>query len=170
MIHFCGSVFRVSLAFSLLLGLALGVGGATADEPAEAGSGDAAKLEAQCAEEAGRLCPDLEPGRPFVVRCLLTHSTELSPTCTAYLKHVWQRAEVRFDGLKGACSDELEQHCPQSDERLGEAVRCLRRVRDQLSEGCEAELSRPPDSGADSQPKSREGDGPDRPGTEFDPE
>ena len=169
MIHFRGSVFRVSLAFCLLLGLALGVGGATADEPAEAGSGDAAKLEAQCAEEAGRLCPDLEPGRPFVVRCLLTHNAELSPTCTSYLKNVWQRAEVRFEGLRSACSDELEQLCPQADERLGEAVRCLRRVRDQLSDGCQAELSRSPDSGADSQPKLREGDGPDRSASEADP-
>lgn len=190
MVHLRGPMVRVSLAFSLLprrpgrpgpaspvspwgvrgiasgaalllLGLALGAGGATADEPAEAGSADPAKLEAQCTEEAGRLCPDLRPGRPFVVRCLRTHSSELSATCTDYLKYVWKRAEVRFDELRGACSDELGQLCPEAGERLGEAVRCLGRHRDQLSEGCQAELSRPRDSGADLQPESREKDGAD---------
>jgi hypothetical protein len=145
----------------VLLGLAVGLGGAASEEPAQAGGGDAAKLEARCAEEAGRLCPGLKPGRPFMVRCLQTHSSELSQNCVAYLKHLWQKAEVRFEELRGACSDELGQLCPQADERLGEAMRCLRRHDAQLSDGCKAELSRPRGPGAGSQPTSREGDGAD---------
>jgi hypothetical protein len=38
-------------------------------------------------------------------------------------------------------------------------VRCLGGHRAQLSDGCKAELSKPRDPEADSQPKPREGDG-----------
>ena len=154
----------------VFLGLALGASGAASEDPSQAGDGDAATLEARCAEEAGQLCPGLKPGRPFMVRCLQTHSSELSQNCVDYLRHLRQKAEVRLDELRGACSDELGQLCPQDNERLGEAMRCLRRHDAQLSEGCKAELSRPRGSGAGSQPRSREGDGADPATGGSDPE
>jgi hypothetical protein len=139
----------------LSLGFALAAGGVRADEPgrpaAEAEGRDPATRAVRCAEEAGQLCPNLKPGRIFVVRCLRAHYSDTSDGCRAYLRDIWKRSQSRLQGLRESCSDELERLCAGVDESLGRLTRCLTRHRAELSPGCETAI--PPAPGATAAPK-----------------
>lgn len=90
-----------------------------------------------CRADVQRLCPDVKPGFGGFRDCLTEHASELSPACQERLS----RIQAKMAAWRAACQDDVQKLCSDVTPGHGNIIKCLRQNRDQLSEGCQAQLA-----------------------------
>lgn len=80
-----------------------------------------------CADDAKRLCPDVQPGQGRIAACLKEHKDQVSQACKARI------AEFR-EGAQ-ACEDDIKRLCPNTKPGP-ERHQCMQQHKDQVSAAC----------------------------------
>lgn len=91
-----------------------------------------------CATDHALLCPQRSVASEGALQCLRAHADEVGPSCRRALA---ARREALLQRVRGACADEIGSYCATGEKAL-HVIRCLRRVKAELSAVCRAALPR----------------------------
>lgn len=100
----------------------------------------AAAQDKACADDAKRLCSDVQPGRGNLQQCLKAHEADLSAAC----KDRIQAAQTRAQGAQGtiqACQSDAAKFCANVPPGRGAVASCLKQHESELSTECQAGLA-----------------------------
>lgn len=95
------------------------------------------KGEGPCAKDRETLCSGIEPGDGRVAKCMKENKEKLSTECKA---HREKMKEV-MKGVKEACQDDVEKFCGDVKKGGGLIMRCMKKHKAELSEGCKSEMA-----------------------------
>lgn len=87
-----------------------------------------------CKEDLKKFCADVKSGGGRLVQCLKEHEKDLSPACQEARKAARERAKQKRD----ACADDVKKFCADVQSGGGRIHACLKKNREQLTEGCRA--------------------------------
>lgn len=90
-----------------------------------------------CADDVKKFCGDVKPGHKSVVKCMMEHQAELSPTCKEH--HTKMKAEIK--DLKEACKEDNEKFCKDAPGGRGRIMKCLMQHEADLSPNCKKEIA-----------------------------
>jgi hypothetical protein len=93
----------------------------------------AAAQDKVCADDAKRLCSDVQAGRGNVMKCLKAHEADLSAACK-------DRIQVA-QGTIQACQSDAAKFCADVPPGRGSVASCLKQHQSELSAECKAGLS-----------------------------
>jgi len=99
----------------------------TATQPVPWGRGTNFRME--CSQDLRRFCDGVQPGEGRLIRCLSSHSTELSPACIS-------RLAAARPGLSMDCGQDLQRFCNGVQPGEGRLIGCLSSHRSDLSPAC----------------------------------
>ena len=91
-----------------------------------------------CAEDAARLCKDMQKGEGRIANCLREHKDELSPAC----KNNIAKAKKEGKGMKEACHEDAKNLCKDVKPGEGRIVQCLKQHEGELSQACKEQMAR----------------------------
>ena len=91
-----------------------------------------------CKEDLKKFCASVQPGGGRLVRCLKEHEKDLSPACQEARKAASKKAKERAKQKRDACADDVKKLCADVKPGGGRIHACLKKNRDQVSEGCRA--------------------------------
>jgi hypothetical protein len=94
--------------------------------------GSARAEQGACKADVEKLCKDVQPGEGRILECMKTHQKELSPKCTAQVKHV----QAGLKQVSNACEADVERFCWDTPAGKGGIGSCLKKHSDELSSGC----------------------------------
>lgn len=92
-----------------------------------------------CADDATRLCKEVQPGQGRVAKCLKSHKDELSPACKEHIA----MAREKIKGAKDACKEDAQKLCKNIQPGGGRIVQCLKQHESELSHACKEKMNRP---------------------------
>lgn len=92
-----------------------------------------------CADDAARLCKDVQPGQGRMVKCLKEHKDELSPDCRANITKMKEQAK----DMKEACEEDARKLCKDTRPGGGRIMQCLKQHEGELSPACKEKMDRP---------------------------
>ena len=92
-----------------------------------------------CAEDAARLCQDVQQGEGRVARCLKEHANELSPAC----KKNTAKAKEEVQEFAQACKDDSAKLCKGTKPGGGRILQCLKQHEGELSPACKEKMDQP---------------------------
>jgi hypothetical protein len=92
-----------------------------------------------CADDAAKLCKDVQKGEGRIANCLKEHQGELSPAC----KENMAKAREKAKGAKEACHDDVQKLCKDVKPGGGKIVECLKQHEGELSQACKEHIARP---------------------------
>lgn len=92
-----------------------------------------------CADDAAKLCKDVQPGQGRVAKCLKAHKDELSPACK---ENIGKRKE-KTGAMKDACKEDAKKLCHDTRPGGGRIMQCLKQHEDELSPACKEKMERP---------------------------
>ena len=95
--------------------------------------------ERPCADDAAKLCKDVQAGGGRVATCLREHQNELSPAC----KENMAKAKEKAKGAKEACDDDVQKLCKDVKPGEGRIVQCLKQHEGELSQACKEHITKP---------------------------
>ena len=104
----------------------------TATQPVPWGRGTNFRME--CSQDLRRFCDGVQPGEGRLIRCLSSHSTELSPACIS-------RLAAARPGLSMDCGQDLQRFCNGVQPGEGRLIGCLSSHRSDLSAACLSRLA-----------------------------
>lgn len=98
-------------------------------------AGGRALADADCAEDAARLCPGIPMGDGRLWACLVRNQMQLSSACVKNINEVRRRAGE----LNADCSADVYRFCPRTPAGGGRILECLRFHvgKSELSSNCE---------------------------------
>ncbi|MBI5429222.1 MAG: hypothetical protein HY938_02055 [Nitrosomonadales bacterium] len=99
----------------------------------------AAQGEKPCADDAARLCKDVQPGKGGVAKCLKAHKDELSPACMENMGRMKKKA----GNMKQACKEDADKLCKGMEHGGGKVRDCLKEHEGELSTSCKEMMDRP---------------------------
>lgn len=114
---------------SVVLGLILSAWCGLVVAQAEQGRG-------ACAEDAKKLCKDVQPGGGHLAQCMKKHEAELSPGCKAHQQAMRQEMKKEIETIQQACQGDVEKFCKDVQPGGGRVARCLKQNEAQLSSTC----------------------------------
>jgi hypothetical protein len=89
-----------------------------------------------CADDAARLCKDVQPGQGNIARCLKQHSSELSPACQENIA----KAKEQIRNFREACKDDMQKLCAGVQRGGGRIIQCMKQHEAELSPACKAQM------------------------------
>src|SRR3989338_6799136 len=92
-----------------------------------------------CADDAARLCKDVQPGGGRVAECLKEHKDELSPACKKNIA----KGKKKAKGMKRACDEDAKKLCKDVKPGGGRTAQCLKQHEAELSHACKDHMDRP---------------------------
>lgn len=92
-----------------------------------------------CADDAAKLCKDVQKGGGRIAKCLKEHKDELSPAC----KENIAKAREEIKEAKDACHDDVQKVCKDVQPGGGRIVQCLKQHEGELSPACKEHLAKP---------------------------
>lgn len=92
-----------------------------------------------CADDAAKLCKDVQKGEGRVAKCLREHKEELSPAC----KENIAKAKEKFNEMKEECHEDAKKLCKDIQPGGGRIMQCLKQHEGELSQGCKEHMARP---------------------------
>lgn len=92
-----------------------------------------------CADDAAKLCKDVQKGEGRVAKCLREHKEELSPAC----KENIAKAKEKFKEMKEECHEDAKKLCKDIQPGGGRIMQCLKQHEGELSQGCKEHMARP---------------------------
>ena len=104
-----------------------------------AAAGSAEARARPCADDAAKLCKDVQKGDGRIVNCLKEHEGELSLGC----KENMAKARKNAKGMKEACHDDAQKLCKDVKPGGGRIVQCLKQHEGELSQACKEHMSKP---------------------------
>lgn len=117
----------------LVVPFSLAVQVQAADAPAAAGPDRNA-----CKEDVKKYCPNVQPGQGRIARCLKGHEKELSQACQDARTAAREKAKEHAKQKRDACADDAKKFCADVQPGGGRIHGCLKKNREQLTEGCRA--------------------------------
>jgi Cysteine rich repeat len=100
----------------------------------------AAAQDKVCADDARRLCSDVQAGRGNVMNCLKAHEADLSAACKDRIQAAQSRAQSA-QGTIQACQSDAARFCANVPPGRGSVASCLKQHESELSAECKAGLS-----------------------------
>jgi len=93
---------------------------------------------AACAEDAKKLCTDVEPGGGRIMRCIASHRDQLQPACQEAADKVRALRQANRAGrnASGQCAQDIASFCAGVERGGGRIVRCLREHAGDLQPEC----------------------------------
>jgi len=107
---------------ALWAGMALAAGPASGNGP--------------CADDAAKLCKDVQPGGGRMAKCLKEHEKDLSPACKDRIAEMKQRGNE----FRAACEDEVLKLCKDVKPGGGRIINCLKEHENELSPECKGKV------------------------------
>lgn len=92
-----------------------------------------------CADDAAKLCKDVQPGKGRVAKCLKEHKDELSPACKENIAKMREKAGA----MKDACKEDANKLCKDIRPGGGKIMQCLKQHEGELSPACKEKMERP---------------------------
>ncbi|MBI5626079.1 MAG: hypothetical protein HY935_02580 [Nitrosomonadales bacterium] len=92
-----------------------------------------------CADDAAKLCKDVQKGEGRVAKCLKEHKDELSPAC----KKRVAKAKERAKEMKEECHEDAKKLCKDIQPGGGRIMQCLKQHEGELSPACKENMARP---------------------------
>lgn len=92
-----------------------------------------------CADDAAKLCKDVQKGEGRVAKCLKEHKDELSPAC----KENVAKMKEKVNGMKEACKEDAKKLCKDIKPGEGRIAQCLKQHEGELSSACQENMGRP---------------------------
>jgi len=117
---------RLFLAMTLMLGM-----GSFAHGYSLEGRG-----EGPCSQDRETFCADVEPGEGRLMKCMKDNADKLSKEC----KEHQAKAKEAMKDVKEACHADAEKLCGDVKPGRGRIMKCMKKHKDELSEGCKAEV------------------------------
>lgn len=107
-----------------------------------AGSAFAEQSAKPCADDAARLCKDVQPGQGNMARCLKEHAGELSPACQENIA----KMKEKIRDFRQACTDDMKKLCAGTRRGGGRIIQCMKQHEDELSPACKEQMDQHRDS------------------------
>ncbi len=116
----------------LVVPMFLAVQGQAADAPA------AGPEKGACKEDLKKFCANVQTGGGRLARCLKEHEKDLSPACQEARKAAREKGKERARQRHDACEGDVKKLCADVQPGGGRIHACLKKNREQVSEGCRA--------------------------------
>ena len=91
-----------------------------------------------CKEDLKKFCANMQSGGGRLARCLKEHEKDLSPACQEARKAAREKAKERVKQRHDACEGDVKKLCADVQPGGGRIHACLKKNREQVSEGCRA--------------------------------
>lgn len=92
-----------------------------------------------CADDAAKLCKDVQKGEGSVAKCLREHKEELSPAC----KERIAKAKEKVKEMKEECGEDAKKLCKDVQPGGGRIMQCLKQHEGELSPACKEKMALP---------------------------
>ena len=96
------------------------------------------RRQGPCAEDAKKLCANVQRGQGAIAKCMREHQSELSPACQSEIK----TREARARKVRDECKGDVEKFCKGVAPGGGRIVSCLRARETELAPACAEDLKR----------------------------
>lgn len=102
--------------------------------------------ETPCEKDIAAYCSDVEKGGGAIRKCLHENADKLSEECKAHGEHMMGSMKHAMrkhrEKVMDACAEDFKTLCGDIKPGHGAKMKCLHEKKDQVSEGCKAELGK----------------------------
>ena len=96
----------------------------------------AEQADRPCADDAAKLCKDVQPGQGNMARCLKEHAGELSPACQENIA----KMKENIRDFREACKDDMKKLCAGTQRGGGRIIQCMKQHEEELSPACKEQM------------------------------
>lgn len=93
-----------------------------------------------CKADREKLCGSTEKGGGQIMKCMKENEASLSAECKEHMASKKTEIKQAMKEVHAACEADVEALCSDVEKGKGRVMKCLKEKRDQVSEGCKAEL------------------------------
>lgn len=96
------------------------------------------KMGNPCKADIEKLCAGIEPGDGRMMKCMKDNEDKMSAECKAKRSEMKEKMKDAHE----ACHEDIEKLCNDVSPGKGRIIKCLKRHKDELSQGCKDATAR----------------------------